>query len=337
MMWGQSDLHGVGRGTVGRRVASIAVVLSVAGILGTDAALAQSGNTINVAIQPTTTALPLVVADKAGIFTDNGISVKWTVSNVPISDSIAALGRQFEVAMGTQPALIAAAGQGIPVVVITGGALDTAENETSDIVAGADSGITDFDQLAGKTVGTLTLTGNIHFSMLNLLEERGVDPNSINWVIGTVPQLPDLLKAGRVDAIEEIEPFASAAVAAGGISLGDPFRSIGDRAYVGMFVASRDWANDNKDAVLSFNKSLQQAAEWITKNPAEAKNILGSYTGLKGPILEKMPIPDFHFSETAADLGKEQRKDLQTWLDILARTSDFRPVEVGVMLPGWVE
>jgi NitT/TauT family transport system substrate-binding protein len=293
--------------------------------------------TINVAIQPAATALPLVVADKKGLFAKRNIEGKWTVSRVPISDLINTLGRQFDVTMGTQPSLIAAAGGGIPVVAITGGALDTPGIPTSNIVARGDSGITAIKQLAGKTIGTLTLTGNIHFALLNAFQKEGVDLDSIHWVVGTIPQLPDLLKAGRVDAIEEIEPFASIAIASGGVALGDPFRSIGDRALVGYWLSQRDWADKNKDLVLSFTTAMSEAADWIDANKDEAKSLLSSYTGLQGPVLEKTPIPGFSFSPTAADLQKQLVPDLQTWNDILKRTSDIKPVEPHDLLPSWIK
>jgi NitT/TauT family transport system substrate-binding protein len=300
-------------------------------------ASASTPAVVNVTIQPTATALPVVVADKQGMFAKHGIDGKWSVSHVPISDSISALGRQFDVMMGTQPALIAAAGQGIPIVAITGGALDTVQVPNTNIIARAGSGITNFKQLAGKTVGTLTFTGNIHFSLLNILQKQGVDLNSIQWVIGTNPQLPDLLKAGRVEAIEALEPFASAAIAAGGIPLGDPFRSIGDRAYVGYFLSQRDWANANKDVVLRFSQAMADAAAWIEANPAGAKEILSQYSGLKGPALEKTPIPNFHISTTPQDLASELRPDLKTWNDILSRTSDIKPAAANELLPNWAK
>jgi len=290
---------------------------------------------LSVTIQPTTTALPLVVADKKGLFAKHNIAMKWSVSQVPISDSIAALGRQFDIVMGTQPALIAAAGQGVPVVVITGGGLDTVKKPTANIVARGGAGITQFKQLEGKTVGTLTLTGNIHFALLNILQKEQVKIDSIRWVTGTVPQLPDLLKSRRVDAIEEIEPFATSAIEAGGVALGDPFRSVGDSAFIGVWLAERNWAGKNQDLVFRFNKALDEAANWIAENPAEAKEILGSYTGLKGPALEKTPLLDFHFSTTPADLNDKLRADLAVWLDILKRTSDIPPVKLDDLLPAF--
>jgi NitT/TauT family transport system substrate-binding protein len=312
--------------------AAFAAAMFVAGQAAGGEARAAS---VNVTIQPTVTALPVVVADKQGMFAKQGIEGKWSVSHVPISDSISALGRQFDVMMGTQPALIAAAGQRIPIVAVTGGALDTSQLPNTNVIAKAGSGITSFKQLEGKTVGTLSFTGNIHFALLNILQKQGVDLNSIQWVIGTNPQLPDLLKAGRVDAIEALEPFAGAAIAAGGIALGDPFRGIGDRAYVGYFLSTRDWANGNKDLVLKFSQALAEAAGWIEANPAEAKVILSSYSGLGGNALEKTPIPKFQLSTTPKGLASELLPDLKTWNDILERTSDIKPVKENELLPDW--
>ena len=292
---------------------------------------------VNVSIQPAATALPLVVAEKKGLFGKHNIDVKWTVSRVPISDTINALGHQFDVTQGTQPALIAAAGGRIPVVVITGGAVDTPQIQLSKVVARHDAGVTSFKQLEGKTVGALTLTGNIHFALLRLLQKDGVDLNSIHWVVAPIPQLPDLLKAGRVAAIEEIEPFAGMAIAAGGVDLGDPFRAVSDRAFIGYWLAQRDWANKNKDLVLRLAKTMSDAAAWIGSHKDEAKSILGSYTGLKGPALEHTPIPDFSFAPTVADMQKQLVPDLQAWNDILKRTSDIKPVEPGKLLPVWVK
>ncbi|MBV9630226.1 MAG: ABC transporter substrate-binding protein [Xanthobacteraceae bacterium] len=310
----------------------------ICGLIPLASSLAQpAATTINVVVQPAATGLPMVVAEKKGMLAKRNIAAKWTVSQVPISDTVNTLGRQYDIAMGTQPALIAAAGSGIPVVVITGGGLDTPQIPLANVVARKDSGITSFKQLGGKTVGALTLTGNIHFALLSVLLKAGVDLDSIHWVVATIPQLPDLLKAGRVEAIEEIEPFAGMAIGAGGVALGDPFRGIGDRAFIGYWLAQRDWANRNQDLVLRVNDAMNEASDWIRANGDEARAILGSFTGLQGPALEKTPIPAFSFAPTVADLKKEIVPDLQEWNEILKRTSDIRPVEVSNLLPAWVK
>jgi NitT/TauT family transport system substrate-binding protein len=319
-------------------VAALAGIALACGLAPSAPSFAQSpAATINVVVQPAATGLPMVVAEKKEMLAKRNITAKWTVSQVPISDTINTLGRQYDIAMGTQPALIAAAGGGIPVVAITGGGLDTPQIPLANVVARKESGITSFKQLGGKTVGALTLTGNIHFALLAVLLREGVDLDRIHWVVATIPQLPDLLKAGRVEAIEEIEPFAGMAIGAGGVALGDPFRGIGDRAFIGYWLAQRDWANKNQDLVLRVNDAMSEASDWIRANGDEAKAILGSFTGLQGPALEKTPIPTFSFSPTVADLKKEIVPDLQEWNEILKRTSDIRPVEVSNLLPSWVK
>jgi NitT/TauT family transport system substrate-binding protein len=319
-------------------VAALAGIAAIGGLMPSASSFAQStAATINVVVQPAATGLPLVVAEKKGMLAKRNITAKWTVSQVPISDTINTLGRQFDIAMGTQPALIAAGGGGIPVVAITGGGLDTPQIPLANVVARKESGITSFKQLGGKTVGALTLTGNIHFALLSILLKEGVDLDSIHWVIATIPQLPDLLKAGRVEAIEEIEPFAGMAIGAGGVALGDPFRGISDRAFIGYWLAQRDWANKNEDLVLRVNDAMNEASDWIRANGDEARAILGSFTGLQGPALEKTPIPAFSFSPTVAALKKEIVPDLQEWNEILKRTSDIKPVEVSNLLPSWVK
>src|SRR3984957_9836003 len=108
--------------------AALLAAIAIACFVASDASEGEPvTTTVNVTIQPTATALPVVVADRQGMFAKHGVEGKWSVSHVPISDSINSLGRQYDVMMGTQPALIAAAGQGIPIVAVTGGALDTAQ------------------------------------------------------------------------------------------------------------------------------------------------------------------------------------------------------------------
>jgi len=292
--------------------------------------------TVRVAIAPTGTALPMVVADKQGLFKKYGLDATYEVSNVTISDQLATLGRQFDIAMGTQPALIMARAQGVPIVEITSGALDTKANPQVAIVASEKSGIKSLADLGGKTVGTLSLSGNIHYALMYAAKKQGVDLSTIKWVVGTVPQLPDQLKANRVDAIEEIEPFASIAIANGGVSLGDPFQAVGE--VFGVWLSTSDWADKNEDTINRFTKAMAEASAWIADNQDEAREILGSYTGSKGEVLAKTPIPDFQFQTSGTELAAKQRPDLETWITILKETDGFSgSVKVDDLLPSWAK
>jgi NitT/TauT family transport system substrate-binding protein len=295
-----------------------------------------ASNAIRVAIAPTTTALPVVVADKEGYFKEAGLDVTYKVSNVTISDQLVTVGRQFDIAMGTQPALITATQQGLQLVQITSGALDTKANPQAHFVVGPDSGIKSYADFAGKRLGTLSLTGNLHYAVLANALAAGVKLNDINWVVGTVPQMPDLLKAKRVAGIEEIQPFSRFAIANGGISISDPFRILGDKAFLGVFLADKAWANSHESQVLKFNKALQKAGVWIEKIKDEARTLVGTYTGARGKVLAETTIPDFEFQTTAKEVEAVMKPDLTTWIALLNKVTDQTvKVTASDMLPSW--
>ena len=49
----------------------------------------------------------------------------------------------------------------------------------------------------------------------------------------------DQLKAGNVDAVEALEPFAGALLAAGNVSLGDPLLAAGDEVLFPFWISDR--------------------------------------------------------------------------------------------------
>ncbi len=172
------------------------------GSQGTDTAAGPAK--LRVAYVPATTTLPLHVAKQTGIFDRNNLDV--TLSEAAnISDIPATLGRQFDIALGTATDLIRAGGAGLDMIQIAGNTVSTKENPFVQIVVPADSGITDFAQLGDKTVGSPTLSGVIHVGVLYAAKQKGVDPNSIRGVEAPSPNLPDQLKAGRLDAVEALE------------------------------------------------------------------------------------------------------------------------------------
>lgn len=282
-----------------------------------NAATETSGDTragLRVAFVPATTALPLHVAKVQGIFDRNNLDVTLTQAN-NISDIPATLGRQYDLTIGTATDLIRAGGAGVDVVQATGNTVDTEDNPFVQLMVRPDSGITDVSQLAGKTVGSPTLSGVIHVAVLNWAKEKGVDPATIKGVEAPSPNLPDQLKAGNIDAVEALEPFASQLRAAGNVSLGDPFASIASPLSTNFFMAQGSWAKKNRPAIARFVDSLEQAKAFIDQNPVEARRILQGYTNMPQAVADKVPLPTFDFSI--------RKQDLSTWVDVLKGVGQF--------------
>ncbi len=275
---------------------------------------AAGPTTLRVSYVPATTVLPLHVAQAQGYFARNNLNVTLTEA-ANISDIPATLGRQFDLALGTATDLIRAGAAGVDVVQAAGNTNSTKENPFVKLVVKADSGITDVSQLRGKTLGTPTLSGVIHAAVKYWAQQKGVNPADIGGVEAPTPNLPDQLKAGRIDGVEALEPIASTMIKAGNVSIGAPFDSIADTLATNFWLAQGSWANKNRDVVARFVDALKQGQAYIESNPVESRKILQEYTKLPEAVASTVPLPTYNFDIRAGDLD--------IWVKVLKDIGEF--------------
>jgi NitT/TauT family transport system substrate-binding protein len=302
---------------------------------------------LRIVINVSNTGLQVPVARDQGFFEDHGIDAAITAPGIPISQYIATLGRQTDIALATPTDLITGFVKGLPLVGVNGASENTEAHPLTKIVVSKDSGIKTVADFKGKVLGTPTLTGGTSYSFKDVLAKNGVDPEDLRWVVATPPQLPDQLKAKRVDAILAIEPFGTMAVNQGGVSLGDSVqldladeaKSTGGRLYQTDFVADRNWANKHKDLVLRFAEAMEDACNFMQDpaNDAAVRKTMGEHTGLSGEALKLAPIPDCHPSTTPEAIYKDQTSSLKIFVGLLDRVGELdKSVNVEDLLPDWV-
>jgi NitT/TauT family transport system substrate-binding protein len=281
---------------------------------GTTETTASGPVALRVAYVPATTVLPLHIAKAQGFFAQNNLDVTLTEA-ANISDIPATLGRQFDLALGTATDLIRAGAAGVDVVQAAGNTTSTKDNPFVKLIVKPDSGITDVSQLQGKTVGTPTLSGVIHAAVKYQVKQKGGDPSKVGGVEAPTPNLPDQLRAGRIDAVEALEPIASQLIRAGNVAIAQPFDAIGDPLATNFWMAQGTWANKNRDVVARFVTSLKQGEAFIGQNPAEARRILQEYTKLPEAVASTVPLPTYTFDVRAGDLDK--------WVQVLKDIGEF--------------
>lgn len=312
-----------------RRVAVLATIVALALVTigcgddgnGTSPG-SQSVNTttagpvkLRISFVPATTVLPLQVAKAKGIFERNNLDVTLEQA-ANISDIPATLGRQFDIALATATDLIRAGGAGLDVVQIAGNTISSKANPFVQIIVPANSGITDVAQLKDKTVGSPTLSGVIHAGVLWAAKQKGVNPDSIKGVEAPSPNLPDQLKAGRLDAVEALEPFASNLRKDGFVSIGDPFSPIADPLATNFWMAQGSWAKANRPAIGQFVQSLKEAQTYIEQNNADARQVLQGYTGMAAPVANAVALPTYNFDIRVPDLNR--------WVQVLKDIGQFQ-------------
>jgi NitT/TauT family transport system substrate-binding protein len=271
---------------------------------------AQEKTKIRAAYVPVATWLPLWVAKDKGVFERNGLDVSLT--SFPILALLPpTVGKQFDLAPTTAPDLLNAVASGLKLVAVAGGTVETSANQSYQVMVRPDSGIASPKDLNGKRIGTSAIASVMHVADLHWLKANGADPGSIVPVEVPFTSMMDQLKAGRVDAVEALQPFVGQMLAAGYKSLGDPLLAVGDPVLFPFWMAETGWANANRAVIKKWIASLEEALGMIKSDDAMAREVLAKYTNLPAAVVARIPYPAYQFS-----IKPEQ---LAVWKNVLVQ------------------
>ncbi|MFG3248840.1 ABC transporter substrate-binding protein [Streptomyces sp. NPDC048187] len=241
-------------------------------------------------------SLPLL-AEENGDFADQGIDV--TISQHPstrITSFATSLGLEHDIAWGTPADVIGAAAQGHDITVVAGAYIDSKDHMQAQMYAAEDGSVDSPTDLRGKRMAVPSLSGTLYLAVVTALNRAGVDVSEVNLVEVPFTDMPDELDAGRVDAVATVQPFMGPLEAAGNRPLGDPFLTIDSPAVAGMWIAKRDWAEENPKTVASFVAALDSADRWAGSHKEEARAFLSDTLNLPKRMAATAPLPDWDTS-----------------------------------------
>jgi NitT/TauT family transport system substrate-binding protein len=285
-------------------------LMALAALLASGAtdARAQQKTALRVAYIPVVTWLPALVAQEEGIFAKNGLEVTFTkfptLVNLP-----ATLGTQFDLVPTTAPDLLNAMAAGLNLAAVAGETLETSSNKSYQVLVRADSGINSVKDLAGKRVASPGVGSVMHVALLYQIKKEGGDPNSVIAVEAPFPAMIDQLKSGRVDAVEQLEPFVGAMLGQGFKTLGSPLLAIADPVLFPFWIADANWARANENTLKRWVASLEGGLAVVKSDDAKARAILAKYSGLPEPVVARIPMPHFDFKISPAQLA--------VWRDVM--------------------
>ena len=159
-----------------------------------------------------------------------------------------------------------------------------------------DSAIKSPKDLAGKRIAGPGVGSVMHVALVDWVKNDGGDPSGIVGVEVPFPNMMDQLKAGRVDAVEQLEPF------------------VGVMRAQRLPIARRSAAGDRRPdpvSVLDRRRRLgaqpprrhQEIRDLARRRPAviktddqKARAILAKYTGLPEAVMARIPFPHYDFS-----------------------------------------
>lgn len=183
------------------------------------------------------------------------------------------------------------ASRGIPIIALMSVNVITREHPYNRIMVLKDSPLHSVADLKGKTVGVLAIGTIDHLELLVALHAAKMNASDVKVVTIPVPNQPQVLASGQVDAM--MMPPAADSVAEiqyGARTLADATDSL---PYIPLeyLVADANWAARNPAIVHELLVGWIKACRWMEKNDQKARATVAQQLNLAPEIAAKARLP----------------------------------------------
>lgn len=240
----------------------------------------------------TTALLPLVVAEKQGFFSEQGLTVmarEFTMGRDALENMLRG---ECDLATAAEPPVVEYAFQRDDFRIIS--ALQSSDNMIR-IVARADRGIAAPKDLRGKRIGTVKGT-NAHYFVDLFLAQHGLTSKEVALAFMKSDELLGALTSGQVDAIA----MTNKVIAQAQHDLGDRAVLMEEPALYRSFLmllATTDLLKKRPALAEKFLRALAQAEDFIRQRPDEAQAlVLASKQATSGEIKQLLEIYQYQLT-----------------------------------------
>jgi NitT/TauT family transport system substrate-binding protein len=257
----------------------------------TEGSSGSKTTTVKVSYVPYVGAAAFKLGIKKGFFSKQDLEIQDSEGVAPAPIMAQVVAGKLDIGFTTIPALVAAASNGAPLQAISAfdGVIDAGKPATA-IMVKADSPIKSPKDLEGKKVGVVALQSELDVLLHEVVRRAGGDPSKVQSVQVPFPEMTTALKAGRVDAVVNTEPFVTLAKQQGIKAINYPEAEVVPNGTVTAFVASKKFVASNADVVKRFQTAMKESLEYAKEHPAEAQAIMPEITDIKPALLNKINL-----------------------------------------------
>lgn len=265
-----------------RNLLGAAVVLAMLfAPLGSQRVSAQTTLTkLNIGASPSDLGAEVFYAKDLGYFQKAGLDVE--ISPIPSGPTImaAVASKGLDIGWGNAIDVAAAHQRGIPITIVATATVEDKNNPGTGLLAVAQtSAIRTAKDLTGKTIALLSLGNLTEISTKAWLDQNGGDSKGVHFVELPYSQMPDAVKAGRVDAAV-LDNTADPTIGKPGAALlvlSAVFFAVAPRLEGAVWYATSDWVNANPTIARQFVAVMNQTAEWANGHHHESAQILAAH------------------------------------------------------------
>ena len=242
---------------------------------------AQAATPLAIGSSAGAESTPLFVATEEGIFARHGLDVKVTL--IPLMPNLpaAVLSNSVQIGFMTATTFLQAVGGGVDLMAVSGGSIISHKSTNIALMAGEQSGIHSAKDLIGRKVGVPGLGAFMHVTLCYWLGQQGVDFRKVDFVETTFVSMRDMLKAGTVDAVGAMDPYAKTIRDSNtGYTVSQFLQDVPEGKPTALFVSTRAWALAHPEIIKPFRDSMAQAVAFTTDHQDQARLDFGKYVKL---------------------------------------------------------
>ncbi|GAA4683273.1 ABC transporter substrate-binding protein [Nocardioides nanhaiensis] len=302
---------------------ALALTLALSACGGDGDADGGSAEAIQVGYFPLVHTATAVEADEAGIFDDAGLDVELVATAGGAQAIPGLMAGDYDITYANYTSAILGAQQGLPLVFVAGNDVGATDH---GIFVAADSPIQEVADLEGATFAVNNLQNIGTVAIKSQLEDAGLDADAVSLVEMPYPDMQAALDRGDVDAIWQVEPFQASATAAGLRKIADLFAGSVEGMPVAGWITTREFAEENADAVEEIRTALADAAEQLDGDRERLVELVPTYTEVPAEVVESVELPSWE-----AELDGEE---LQRTADLMLEYGIIdEAFEVEAMMP----
>jgi NitT/TauT family transport system substrate-binding protein len=276
-------------------------------------------STITLGSLPVVDAAPAYIAEKAGYFKQEGLTVKFQQAQGGAALIPSLVSGGIQVAFSNWVSVFLAKSHGIDLTVIADG--DKARPGFSAVYVMPNSPIKTPADLAGRKIAVNTLNNIGGLVISAVLKDKGVDPKSVKFVEVGFPDMGAALQRGDVDAAWVVEPFTSALKATlNARAIIDPFSGPTAALPVGGYAVTKSFADKNPKTVAAFFRALDKAVADANADRSKVNQVVPTYIKIDPAAVAKVTLPIYSNTPNPTEL--QRVADLMQQFGIVSQRVD---------------
>jgi NitT/TauT family transport system substrate-binding protein len=248
---------------------------------------------VQVGLIPILDVAPIFLGEQQGFFADRNIELETTFAAGGAAITPGVASGEFDFGFSNIISMLLAHSNGVPIKIVSNGVNSTTVDgeDFGALIVTQDSPVQTAADLEGMSVASNTLQNIVEIVVRESVRQAGGDATAVEFTELPFPEMQPALEAGDVDAMFVVEPFVSAALAAGHRVVASSYVEAAPDLTVAVYFTSTNLIETNPDLVARFTEAMQESLAYADSHPEEARAILLDYTQIPEGAIEGLTLP----------------------------------------------